>query len=228
MKKLGKIINLLLLCVLAFPATAVGCGKEEKKSAVSLKFESVGGKYAATVTHGKTVWSNRDTGVFGVKVSYDNIRDVSDTEYALYDSYEEISGGYAAAATVTAEDGSSFKTVDTYRVSGDAVEVVRTFEVVTAGRAQGFMTYYPMRDVGQTVAAEQRKWFAPGSFYGNEEATFWGTGVKIGFSGESVANVDNLSAPVVTNYLDKKAFSVVDLTEGNRETVSEEDRKSVV
>lgn len=150
-----------MLCF-AFAFSVASCGEGEKtKEDYKLSFVSAGDGYAVEIGRGGEKWSNADTGVFGVRVSYDEVKNVSDTEYAYYDQYREIDGGWLASAELQAEDGSTFFAEDTYRISDSGVEVVRTFTVTGQGSAQGFMTYYPVRDekAGEVLA---REWFAPG------------------------------------------------------------------
>lgn len=218
MKKILTKTLAVVLCF-AFAFSVASCGEGEKtKEDYKLSFVSAGDGYAVEIGRGGEKWSNAATGVFGVRVSYDEVKNVSDTEYAYYDQYREIDGGWLASAELQTEDGSTFFAEDTYRISDSGVEVVRTFTVTGQGSAQGFMTYYPVRDekAGEVLA---REWFAPGAYYGNDEYNFWGTGIKIGYTEEAVANVDNLSAPVIANYRDGTAFSITDRTRGYRETV---------
>lgn len=219
MKKILKRISCVALgAFLAFSFAACNDDGEKKKESYKLSFASVGDGYAAEVSRGNNKWSNKESGAFGVRVSYDAVKNVSETEYAYYSEYRETDGGYLAIAELETEDGSRFVAEDTYRVSESGVEVVRNFTVEEKGCAEGFMTYYPIRDE-QAGEVLEREWFAPGAYYGNDEYNFWGTGIKIGFTEDAVANVDNLSAPVVANYRSGSAFSIVDRTRGYRETV---------
>lgn len=215
---LKKTFCITFACAFAFSLVACNQENDKKKADYKLAFVSVGGKYAAEVSRGGEKWSNMETGAFGVRVSYDSVKKVSDTEYAYYDEYKQIDGGYLATAELKTEDGSTFAVGDTYRVSGSGVEVVRTFTVTGKGSAEGFMTYYPIRDERPGEVME-RDWFAPGAYYGNDEYNFWGSGIKIGYTEDAVANVDNLSAPIIANYRDGSAFSITDRTRGYRETI---------
>ena len=225
MKKLWIRAAALALGAALLAAPLAACNKEpegpSELSPYTLQFVEAGGGYAVQIGRGDALWSNAATGVFGVQVSYDRINGVGDVAYAYYDSYEAVEGGWLAKAGFTAEDGSTFAAEDTYRVSEKGVEVVRTFRVLSEGSAEGFMTYYPVRDAAAGDVMS-REWFAPGAYYGNDEYNFWGTGIKIGYTADAVANVDNLSAPVVANYAGGTAFSITDRTEGYRETVIED------
>ena len=216
-KFLKSAVSLCLGAAMVLPLAA-GCDTGKSGGGYELSFVPVDGKYAVRVEKGDDAWENAATGAFGVRVSYDSINNVSDVQYAYYDSYRQIDGGWIASASLTSEDGSTFTAEDTFRLSEDGVEIVRDFSVTGAGTAEGFMTYFPMRDTN-TGDVMSREWFSPGSYYGNEEYSFWGTGIKFGFTEEAVAPADNMSAPVIANYNGGTAFSITDRTGGYRETV---------
>lgn len=213
-KKNSEFTKIILICL--FLMLLSGCGKQ--KNTYEVNFVSVGEGYAVEIVKGESKWNNLETGVFGVQVSYDDFDNVSEIEYAYYKEYSEVNEGFIAIAEITTEDGSVFRTEDSYRISEEGVEIVRNFEVLEGGDAQGFMTYYPIRDV-QTGEVLSREWFAPGAYYGNEQCNFWGSGIKFGYSKNAVANVDNLSAPIMANYYNGIAMSITDRTRGYRETI---------
>ncbi|MDR2913474.1 MAG: discoidin domain-containing protein, partial [Tannerella sp.] len=177
--------------------------------------------YKVQFSNGEQTWKTA-AGVLGVRIAYDSVGNVTNPEYVNYKNYSKTEGGYKASANLRTEDGSCIKVTDYFTNRKSGVEIIREIEVLEAGSALGFMTMYPVRDV-KTGKAEERMWFAPSAYYGNEERTFWGRGVKIGFNGiESVCPVDVISTPVIMNYHENKVFSLTDVTEGHRETVVED------
>lgn len=209
----------MLFLVQGFITMACDNGNNKTKGNIKIEFLNVNGKYAVEISGEGIRWNNLDTGVFGVSVSYDDISSVEEKEYVYYDEYTKIDGGYQATANIITGDGSGFSTEDTYCIRDNSVEIVRTFTVTKKGSGEGFTTYYPIRDSSEG-RVEDRMWFAPGSYYGNKEYNFFGIGIKIGFSEEAVAPVDILSAPVISNYINGVSFSIIDHTEGYRETVT--------
>ena len=213
-------IMIITLALFFFSSLLIGCetADGESEEAYKVSFVSKDNGYFVEVVRGESKWSNLENGVFGVQLSYDDLDNVSEIEYVYYDKYTQVDGGYIATAEITTEDGSVFVTEDSYRISKTGVEVVRDFKVKKVGTGLGFMTYFPIRDT-QTGEVMDREWFAPSAYYGNDEYNFWGTGIKIGFSENAIANVDNLSAPIVANYINGTAMSITDRTQGYRETI---------
>ncbi len=188
-----------------------------------VKYEFVKDKsgYKVLFSNGKQTWKTT-SGVLGVRIAYDGISNVTNPEYVNYKEYSKTEGGHKASAILQTEDGSRIKVTDYFTNRESGVEIVREIEVLKAGSALGFMTMYPVRDE-KAGKAEDRLWFAPSAYYGNDERTFWGRGVKIGFNGvESVCSVDVIGTPVIMNYHEGKAFSLTDMTEGHRETIVED------
>lgn len=188
---------------------------------VEYRFVGEVGNYQVEFTDGNQVWYTGE-GVLGIRVARDSLSDVTVPEYVNYSNYSKVDGGHKAVATIRTSDGSCIGVTDWFVCQMDGVEITREIEVLESGSALGFMTLFPIRDK-QTIAAEQRMWFAPSAYYGNNERTFTGRGVKIGFDGkESICPVDVIGVPVIMNYYDGKAFSLTDVTEGHRETVAED------
>lgn len=213
-----KIMTILLSAVLLSTMLTglAGCGKKNEDK-FEFSFSDAGGGKTLEIKNGNSTWRS-SPGVFGVRLSYDDISDVSDTEYVYYSSVESVGGVTVAVAEIQTEDGSHFRTDDAYIMRADGLEVSRRIKVINAGSAEGFMFYFPLRDADKTPVTE-RKWFAPSNFYGNDEITFTGIGVKSGFSGESIVPADVISAPVVLNWHNGYSFSITDKTEGRRETI---------
>ena len=214
MKKAISLILGLALTAGILPLSS--CAKDSGK--MKLEFIGSEGEKTAKFSLGKEEWSGVE-GAFGIRLSYDDVANVSDTEYVKYSSVEKVGETYIAKAIITTEDGSEFAVEDAYTEREGDFEIVRDFQVVKAGSAQGFMTYYPLQN-NRYKAAEDRLWFSPSNYYGNTDITFTGTGVKSGFYEESTVTADMVSTPVVLNYLDGYAFSIMDKTEGMRETIS--------
>jgi len=193
----------------------------ELNKPVSYNFIKDGNGYKVSFSNGDQTWETTE-GVLGVRVAYDNTNNVTNPEYANYQDYSETEGGHKASATLQTEDGSRIKVTDYFTNRKLGVEIVREIEVLKVGSALGFMAMYPVRDE-KAGKAEERMWFAPSAYYGNDERTFLGRGVKIGFNGiESVCPVDVIGTPVIMNYHGDKAFSLTDITEGHRETIVED------
>lgn len=223
------IVNIAWKCILqnkirngvTFIAIIIGisfCSCSNTEKSVNYEFVRDEGGYKVQFSDGKQIW-NTFAGTLGIRVAYDNISEVSDTEYVKYSEYTKTKGGHKASTTIKTSDGSCFQVTDYYVHRKSGIEIVREIEVLEVGTALGFMTIYPIRD-NEVGKAEERFWFAPSAFYGNEAYTFSVRGVKNGFNGnESIFPLDAIGVPVIMNYHDGKAFSLMDLTEGHRETV---------
>jgi len=191
---------------------------EDTKASVNYEFVRDGSGYKVRFSNGKQTWKTV-AGTLGVRLGYDKISEVSDLEYVDYMEYSSTEGGHKATATIQTKDGSRIRVTDYFTARKSGVEIVREMEVLEAGSALGFMTIYPIR-CEMTGKAEDRFWFAPSAFYGKETFSFSGRGVKNYFDGtESVSPIDAIGVPVIMNYHDGNAFSLLDITEGHRETV---------
>ena len=160
-------------------------------------------------------------GAFGVLISYDDIDYLSPIFSSNYQSVEKEGDKYICTATVTTKKGSKFKAVDTIYQENDRIKIEREFTVLEANANDlGFSVYFQIENKEQAAPLDY-KWFCPSAYYGNDDWTFNGTGEKVAFTeSEAVISNDNSGIPLLLNYKDQKAFSILDTTDGYRETIA--------
>lgn len=162
-------------------------------------------------------------GALGVRVARDTVDGVSEIFSANYSSVTRTENGYLAEATVTTGGGSRIKAVDEIKTASGRVTVSRTLTVESAAEGElGFTTYFPLVNK-EVKKAEEYSWFCPSDYYGNDQYTFCGAGVKTGFMGDmSVVAADNAGAPLLTAYDGESSLTLLDTTAGFRETLGED------
>ena len=198
-----------------------GCGKRNNNNQVS---EELSFSFVDSNNGKKLVVNNEyETGVgaFGVLVAYDDIDYISPIFSSNYQTVEDSNGVYTCSATVTTRNGSKFNTIDTIYKADGRVKIDRHFTVEEVNASDlGFSIYFQIENKEET-APNDYKWFCPSAFYGNDEWTFNGSGEKAAFTDtESVISNDNSGIPLLLNYKDQKAFSILDTTGGFRETIA--------
>jgi len=212
-----------LLLLGASLAVLTGCNQEsssEKKNPADEPLIS----FVDTANGKKLVvkgYYESSVGAFGVLISYDDIDSLSPLYSQNYDSVREENGKYICTSSIESEHGSKFTTTDVIYEKDGHIKIEREFEVKKAAALDlGFSVYFQMEDVEGKDPLDY-KWFCPSNYYGNDEWTFTGVGVKTAYSTDnSVVMNDNSGTPVLMNYANNMSFALLDTSDGFRETIA--------
>lgn len=216
----GALAAVVLVATLATPAAAaddapVLIGSTGGAEASLVPGE--GGYRLELARDGETEWTT-DAGAAGVRFQSTGV-----VTSAHYSSVAHDGDQVVATADIAAPSGTSVRIEDRYSIAADTLEVDRSFAVTSLAAqdaGSGFAVTFPLRN-SAPIAANDYKWFAPGTWYGNGAETFLDRN-KMAFDGtETAIPVDALGAPLIANYRTDSGIDValIDRTDGRRETI---------
>jgi len=197
----------------------VAIGSDQGK-AFKLKYSSLLGGYYFAVNNGSDELWATDRGPVELRTS-DTANQVSGVGYAAYQGYNRNGDKLVATATINTSQNSQIQVTDSYSLDSGELLVDRAYRVDrVSGSDKGWMLSVSLRS-RKAAEADQYKWFAPGSWYGNDSDNF-GADSKLAYDGiETATGVDSLSAPILAAFdpTDKHTVAIVDRTAGVRETI---------